>query len=230
MVDDNSTLIKMHDVRGKLSAEQEYCISEFIVNAGDQIALLGKSGSGKSTLLNLLSGMISANQGSVVINNQELVGLTEAKRDLIRRDHIGMVFQTYQLLPEFSVLENVLMSALFSSKNSSAEGEANMLLEKVGLEELKNRPIGALSVGQQQRVAIARALLNSPPILLADEPTGALDHDTGSQVCTLLQRLCRESNSALIFVTHDRGLASQFPKQFEVSDLLEWNTKPPLQT
>ncbi len=218
-------VISLQKVRGHFSAELSFTIPDFTVTQGEQIALLGKSGSGKSTLLNLLSGMMGATDGSILLHEQELVGLSEVQRDRVRRNHIGMIFQTYQLLPEFTVLENVLMGAFFSDQQSPQNKiKALDLLSEVGLDGLSQRRASALSVGQQQRVAIARALIKSPPIILADEPTGALDQETGSSICDLIQRLARESQSALIFVTHDQQLAQRFPKQLQVSDLLHWNT------
>jgi len=219
-----STLsVSIKNITGFLSPQQAFTISDFSVNKGEQIALLGKSGSGKSTLLNLLSGMIAAKKGSISVNQQELTDKSESQRDRVRREHIGMIFQTYQLLPEFTVLENVQMGALFSPKKDYSQ--ASEFLKKVGLEGFGKRFPNKLSVGQQQRVAIARALIKSPPLILADEPTGALDHDTGSSICDLLQALAKEFGSTLIFVTHDQQLAQRFSKQVQVSDILQWTSK-----
>ena len=212
--------VTIKDVRGSLSRESAFTISPFDISAGEQLALLGKSGSGKSTLLNLLSGMLGVTEGSISINGHELVGKTEAQRDKIRREQIGMVFQTYQLLPEFSILENIQMGAFFSQQNNS--NQAAELLDKAGLKGYENRFPHEISVGQQQRVAIVRALIKKPPVILADEPTGALDQETGSTLCALLQDLATDYGSSLIFVTHDQHLAKRFPKQVEVSDLLHW--------
>ncbi len=216
--------LSLNQVRGAFSPEQTYHIPELTIKHGAQIALLGKSGSGKSTLLNLLSGMIGASDGSIKIHDQELVGRSEAARDKIRREHIGMIFQTYQLLPEFTVAENIQIGNYFSGQDQSKLSERiTEILAKVDLAGYGDRYPNALSVGQQQRVAIARALIKQPAVLLADEPTGALDQETGSRICTLLQTLAKESGSTLIFVTHDQSLAQRFPSQLQVSDLLQWN-------
>ena len=206
------------------TSDLTFSIKNFKVETGEQIALLGRSGSGKSTLLNLLAGFLPASSGSIKITTKELVGTTEAKRDLIRREHIGMIFQTYQLIDELSVIENVSLGQRFSREGYTTEtsSQASHLLEKVGLSEKVNKRPSELSVGQRQRVAIARALIKKPDLILADEPTGALDRDTGESVCSLLQELSTDQKSSVLFVTHDEYLANKFPKQLEVSEILNW--------
>ncbi len=222
-----SPIITLRDVRGSLSPGQRYEVDAFALQPGQQIALLGKSGSGKSTLLHLISGMIGAAQGSVQVIGQELRGMRAAQRDRLRRDHIGMIFQSYQLLPEFTVLENVCMGLAFSPRAAQqADPIARALLAKVGLEGLEQRRPAQLSVGQQQRVAIARALIKKPAILLADEPTGALDPETGASICQLIQQLATEHQSTLVFVTHDHSLAQRLPQQIDVESLLHWSSAP----
>lgn len=199
-----------------------YLISAFSLSRGEQLSLVGKSGSGKSSLLNLVAGFLPAQSGSVTVCGTELQGLSEGKRDLHRRKNLGMVFQTYQLLEEFTVLENVRLGGYFSEGGERGDEEVESLLEQVGLAPYMDRLPAELSVGQRQRVSIARALLKKPQLILADEPTGALDDETGGQVCDLLQRLCEEEGRSLIFVTHDRDLAARFPRQEKITNLISW--------
>ncbi len=218
-----SSAISLSHVRCSHYAEQPFALADWSLSSGQQLALLGRSGSGKSTLLNLLCGLVPATSGSLQVLGQELVGMKETQRDLLRRDHIGVIFQTYQLLDEFTAMENVAMGHYFSDRKS--QQNALELLDRVGLADLAHRYPAELSVGQRQRVAIARALVKSPALILADEPTGALDSETGHLICDLLRDLSTEREAALIFVTHDRHLASQFPSQQEISDLLQWTTE-----
>lgn len=176
------------------------------VDKGEFTAIMGPSGSGKSTLLNLVAGVDRPTSGTVVVGGTELGKLGEAGLARFRRDHIGFVFQFFYLLPNLTALENVLIPAQL--KGNSASDRAHELMERLGITEVANRYPARLSGGQQQRVAIARALINQPTLLLADEPTGALDTRSGDQVMELLGELHRDGQTILL-VTHDAKLATR---------------------
>jgi putative ABC transport system ATP-binding protein len=176
------------------------------IEKGEFTAIMGPSGSGKSTLLNLVAGLDRPTSGSVAVGDTDLGRLGEAGLARFRRDHIGFVFQFFYLLPNLTALENVLIPAQL--KGNVVPGRARELLDKLGIREIANRYPARLSGGQQQRVAIARALINNPTLLLADEPTGALDTHTGDQVMELLGQLHRDGQTILL-VTHDAKLATR---------------------
>jgi putative ABC transport system ATP-binding protein len=177
------------------------------VEKGEFAAIMGPSGSGKSTMLNLVAGLDRPSSGSVTVGGTDLGKLGEAGLARFRRDHIGFVFQFFYLLPNLTALENVLIPAQL--KGSVVPGRARELLEQLGITDVANRYPARLSGGQQQRVAIARALINNPTLLLADEPTGALDTHTGDQVMELLGQLHRDGQTILL-VTHDAKLATRY--------------------
>lgn len=177
----------------------------FNFNEGEFVAILGRSGSGKSTLLNLISGIDLVDSGEIEINGACLTKMNELERTLFRRKHIGFVFQFFNLLPTLSVLENIsLPLELSGSELVSARGKAKELLDAVGLLDRQKSFPDRLSGGEQQRVAIARALVHDPLLVLADEPTGNLDQETGSQVLSLLDDLTRRRGKNLIMVTHSK--------------------------
>jgi len=176
------------------------------VEEGEFTAIMGPSGSGKSTLLNLVAGLDRPTSGSVEVGGTDLGKLGEAGLARFRRDHIGFVFQFFYLLPNLTALENVLIPAQL--KGNPALGRARELMERLGIHEVGDRYPARLSGGQQQRVAIARALINNPTLLLADEPTGALDTHAGEQVMELLGQLHRDGQTILL-VTHDAKLATR---------------------
>jgi putative ABC transport system ATP-binding protein len=176
------------------------------VEKGEFTAIMGPSGSGKSTLLNLVAGLDRPTSGSVAVGGLDLAALGEAGLARFRRDHIGFVFQFFHLLPNLTALENVLIPAQL--KGDAVPGRARELLDRLGIEEVADRYPARLSGGQQQRVAIARALVNKPTLLLADEPTGALDTQSGEQVMDLLLQLHRDGQTILL-VTHDAKLATR---------------------
>lgn len=178
------------------------------VEDGEFTAVMGPSGSGKSTLLNLIAGLDRPTSGSVMVGGSDLGKMGEAALARFRRDRIGFVFQFFHLLPNLTVLENVLIPAQLKS-SSSAEARGRELLEQLGIMEVADRFPARLSGGQQQRVAIARALINQPSLLLADEPTGALDTRSGDQVMELLMGLHR-SGQTILLVTHDAKLATRY--------------------
>ena len=192
------------------------------VEAGAEAALTGPSGCGKSTLLNLIAGLRRPDAGSIVIQGTELGRLSASSLDTFRGRTLGFVFQTFNLLESFSAIENVLVGMRFGRTHPRGERQARAaaLLERVGLQrQLHARP-GSMSVGERQRVAIALAIANRPALLLADEPTGALDPETAKVVFRLIREVCREEHCALLLVTHDLGLASQLPRQVDCRGLI----------
>ena len=176
------------------------------VEKGEFTAIMGPSGSGKSTLLNLVAGLDRPTSGAVVVADTDLGKMGEAGLARFRRDSIGFVFQFFYLLPNLTALENILIPAQL--KGDSAGGRARELMERLGITDVTDRYPARLSGGQQQRVAIARALINNPTLLLADEPTGALDTHTGDQVMELLGQLNGDGQTILL-VTHDAKLATR---------------------
>ena len=191
---------------------------EWRLAAGERVALMGESGSGKTTLLNLLSGLLIPDSGVVEVAGTDLATLSEARRDRFRAAHIGYVFQTFHLLEGYTVLENVELGALFA-KGHLESGRAEKLLELVGLGKRKHYLPSQLSVGQQARVALARALINKPRLLLADEPTGSLDHKTGRQVLDLMLETSEEQGITVVCATHDPEVADAFDRIVRVEDL-----------
>jgi putative ABC transport system ATP-binding protein len=176
---------------------------------GEFVAILGKSGSGKSTLLNLISGIDHADAGAVWLNGQNLTGLNERQRTLFRRHNIGFVFQFFNLIPTLTVEENVILPLELGGLNGAqARRRVESLLDAVGLRDRLQTFPDRLSGGEQQRVAIARALVHDPLLVLADEPTGNLDEETGRQVLALLDRLTRQAGKNMILVTHSPEAAA----------------------
>ncbi len=175
--------------------------------------MFGRSGSGKSTLLNLISGIDIPTSGSIIINNQNITEFDEKNRTIFRRKNIGFVFQFFNLIPTLTVLENLLLPLELVGRISKIEIEKSRdLLDKVGLIHKENSFPDRLSGGEQQRVAIARALIHEPQIILADEPTGNLDFETGLQIIDLLDKLIRQQNKMMIMATHSKevmGLADR---------------------
>jgi lipoprotein-releasing system ATP-binding protein len=180
---------------------------------GQSMAIVGPSGCGKSTLLNLIGALDKPTHGQIRFMGQELTTLDEAGLARIRNEQIGFVFQMHHLLPQCTVMENVLVPTLAypdAGKRDYNHQRAMELIEKMDLSDCMHRRPGELSGGQRQRAAVARALINKPALLLADEPTGSLDHDTAKNVMNLLHSLNRTENVALVVVTHARDLARQF--------------------
>jgi putative ABC transport system ATP-binding protein len=176
---------------------------------GEFVAILGKSGTGKSTLLNLISGIDRADGGAVWLNGQDLTALDERQRTLFRRHNIGFVFQFFNLIPTLTVWENVVLPLeLKGSTDGALPRRAESLLDAVGLLDRRQTFPDRLSGGEQQRVAIARALVHDPLLVLADEPTGNIDEETGQQVLALLDRLTRQAGKNLILVTHSSDAAA----------------------
>jgi len=186
---------------------------------GEFIAILGKSGSGKSTLLNLISGIDYPDSGAIWLNGQNLTTLNEHQRTLFRRQNIGFIFQFFNLIPTLTVWENVILPLeLNGVPAQTTHRQAESLLEAVGLLNRRGTFPDRLSGGEQQRVAIARALVHDPLLVLADEPTGNLDEDTGKQVMDLLDRLTRQAGKNMILVTHSPDAAAYADRAFYLRD------------
>jgi ABC-type lipoprotein export system ATPase subunit len=193
-------------------------VPNFEVAAGEQVVLLGDSGCGKSTLLHCIAGIMAPDAGSVELDGIELTRLSEAGRDRVRAAKIGYVFQTFNLLPAFSALENVRLGMTFA-RGKHDLARARSLLQRVGLGDRLDHKPSALSVGQQQRVAVARALANRPRLLLADEPTANVDPLNQQKIIDLLRDSCREENIALVMVTHSMQVADQFTRVLRLESL-----------
>jgi lipoprotein-releasing system ATP-binding protein len=190
----------------------------FSLSRGDAVAIMGPSGSGKSTLLYVLGALEPPTGGSVTLNGRNPFQLTQRQLAAFRNKEIGFVFQDHCLLPQCSVIENVLTPTLVSEPNHNHGDRARALLEQVGLvDRLEHRP-AELSGGEKQRVALARALILKPQLLLCDEPTGNLDQKSADGVASLLFELHQRQETILIVVTHNTELASRFPRQFQLSD------------
>jgi ABC-type lipoprotein export system ATPase subunit len=191
------------------------------VGPGESLSIIGPSGSGKSTLLNIIGTLDQADVGQVWLNDKDLSTQDEASLALIRNTEIGFIFQAHHLLPHCTVWENVLVPTL-ARKSSAQAGEttqrAERLLKRVGLEHRINHRPGQLSGGERQRVAVVRALINRPKLLLADEPTGALDRGSADELAKLLAELNHEEKVTLIVVTHALDLARQMQRVFELQD------------
>ncbi len=186
---------------------------------GEFVAILGKSGSGKSTLLNLISGIDQVDGGEIWLNGENLTAMDERQLTLFRRHKIGFIFQFFNLIPTLTVLENVVLPAELSGKSSQrARQQAEPLLEAVELSDRLTTFPDRLSGGEQQRVAIARALINDPLLVLADEPTGNLDEETGKQVLTLLDSLTRRAGKNMIMVTHNQEAAGYADRVLHLRD------------
>jgi putative ABC transport system ATP-binding protein len=193
---------------------------DLAVNAGQFTAIMGKSGSGKSTLLGIIAGLEKPDEGEVFIMGHNLEGMTDRDMATLRRRSIGIVFQGFSLIPSLTALDNVLLPTFFTTEMTAAERHQRAvdLLRQVGLGARLNYHPATLSGGEQQRVAIARALMNSPSIILADEPTGNLDQETGASVLELLLDLGRTHGTGLLMVTHDPDVAAKAGNVVEMKD------------
>jgi lipoprotein-releasing system ATP-binding protein len=214
-----SNVSKQYETGGKSVAVLRDVSLE--IASGETVAVVGPSGSGKSTLLNIIGTLDKPTAGKVFLEGEELIGLSDEKLAEIRNRRIGFIFQSHHLLPQCSVLENVLVPTLAAKDKSLREGAKErgiQLLKRVGLgDRLTHRP-GQLSGGEKQRVAVVRALINRPKLLLADEPTGSLDRASSQELAKLLTELNLEENVTLILVTHALDLADRMQRTFELRD------------
>jgi ABC-type lipoprotein export system ATPase subunit len=183
-------------------------VPEFSLLAGEQLALAGESGSGKTTFLNLIAGILKPDSGTIQLGDCLVSALSEPQRDRFRALSVGYIFQTFNLLQGYTCLENVLLGMSFGAGVDRPFAES--LLKRVGLDSRLNHRPRQLSTGQQQRVAVARALANRPKLVLADEPTGNLDHKNARESLALIREACRENGAALLLVSHDREVLGQF--------------------
>jgi putative ABC transport system ATP-binding protein len=225
-----TALVRIERAAFRWPGQAEPCldIASFEANAGERLFLYGESGSGKSTLLALLGGVLTATSGKVETLGTDLATLSPAARDRFRVDHVGFLFQQFNLIPYLSVLDNVLLPCRFSARrraraleqSPNLRAEAARLLEHLDLApDLWHRTATQLSVGQQQRVAAARAVIGRPELVLADEPTSALDAQRQGAFLDLLARECAEARTLLIFVSHDMRLASHFSRVVALTEL-----------
>ena len=218
-LDMNNMIIKLEDVDkfymetgNKLHILKKLNLE---VKRGEFVSILGKSGSGKSTLLNIMGLLDKIDGGKIWIDDKEVSSLNETERNNIKNHFLGFVFQFHYLMSEFTALENVMIPALLNNFKNKAEieKEAKELLEIVGLaERMKHKP-NQLSGGEKQRVAIARAMINKPKLILADEPTGNLDEDTGEMIFSLFRKINKERNQSIVVVTHARDLSQVTDRQ-----------------
>lgn len=215
------------EFRWQSASEPVLLIDELNIAAGEHLFIRGPSGSGKSSLLALLAGVAKVTSGSLSVLGRPLERLGSVDRDHLRANHIGYIFQQFNLIPYLSVVDNVLLPCRFSkTRRSKALERASSLVEEalrllthldMGHEKLISRPVSQLSVGQQQRVAAARALMGAPELVIADEPTSALDHDRRAAFIRLLFAECREVGSTLVFVSHDASLESLFHRTLDLA-------------
>jgi putative ABC transport system ATP-binding protein len=204
-------------------------IENLQIRQGERVFIEGPSGGGKSTLLNLVAGVVIPQEGTIRVNGCHLNRLNGAERDCFRADHIGYIYQMFNLIPYLSVVENVTLPCRFSQlrrgrcvrRSSKVEAEALRLLNHLGMddERIVEKPVIALSVGQQQRVAAARALIGAPEILIADEPTSSLDANRREDFIKLLFNECDRENTTIVFVSHDTSLENLFDRTVKLSDL-----------
>jgi putative ABC transport system ATP-binding protein len=201
--------------RGHVTALQATSLR---IGAGEFVAIVGASGSGKTTLLSILGGMLAPTCGNVIFNGASLYDTSASQRAEIRSQKIGFVFQTFNLVPYLTAMENVQLPMMIAKKaNGEQEQRAAELLKRVGLESRMHHKPSELSVGQQQRVALARTLVNDPPLILADEPTGNLDPATREHVLDFLSALCREGRT-VVMVTHDPAAAERAGRTLQLAE------------
>jgi len=204
-------------------------IEHLQIKANEKVFIQGVSGSGKSTLLNLMAGVITPQKGEVIINESHLNTMKSAQRDSYRANHIGFIFQQFNLIPYLNLIENIILPCKFSllrkekalKQSKSLEKEAIRLLDNLGINasEILKRSVNELSIGQQQRVAIARALIGSPDIIIADEPTSALDSEHKASFVKMLFAECEKENITLVFVSHDESLKKHFQRCIKLSSI-----------
>jgi putative ABC transport system ATP-binding protein len=194
------------------------------IEAGERVFLFGPSGSGKTTLLGLMTGVLSAQQGSINVLGQDLAKMSGSQRDSFRGSHLGYIFQLFNLIPYLSVIENItlpcrLHSARRKRLKGSLDEEARAIAARLDIDSLLNENVVNLSVGQQQRVAAARSLIGAPELIVADEPTSSLDYDHRERFIELLFECVKQANATLLFVSHDRSLMPMFSRALSLPDV-----------
>lgn len=192
-------------------------VPEFTLDAGQHVALRGASGTGKTTFLNCIAGILRPDQGDIELAGQNIAVASEGHRDQLRAQHIGYIFQTFNLLEGYTCLENVLLGMSFSGQAKIQAAAA--ILKRVGLSDRMDYRPSELSVGQQQRVAVARALANRPQLVLADEPTGNLDPQNAREALQLIREVCKENQAALLLVSHDQAVLDQFEDSLDLAEI-----------
>ena len=220
----NTISLQQLQFRWPGQARNTLSIDELCIRQGEHLFIRGASGSGKTTLLNVLAGILLPSSGKLQVLEQDLTSLSNAARDRFRADHLGIIFQQFNLLPYLSMLDNVKLPCEFSRRRREQAGDvsasATRLLEHLGLTTQTNtRSVTALSVGQQQRVAVARALIGKPELIIADEPTSALDTDSRNSFLDLLFSQAEAQGSTIIFVSHDPQLARHFPRSLDLQQV-----------
>lgn len=196
-------------------------IDKIEIKNGEKVAFIGSSGSGKTTLFNLISGMITPTNGQVIVEDVDLTTLTEPERDLFRANHIGYIFQDFNLFPDFTVIQNVVLPMSFSKRYSKKEmnEKALEILKKVGMEQKANQKVKTLSGGERQRVAIARSIVNKPNVILADEPTGNLDYKNGVKIMELIKKISSDEKATLLVITHNNSQLEMFDRVINVEEI-----------
>lgn len=214
-----AALLSAHDVHKTYGATPALAGADFSLHAGEVVAVMGPSGSGKSTLLHCLAGIVPPDSGTVRYRGEEVSGLSDAKRSALRRADFGFVFQFGQLVPELTCTENVALPLrLTGAGRKKAEALATEWLERLEVADVRHHRPGQVSGGQGQRVAIARALVGTPRVIFADEPTGALDSLNGEHVMELLTDAARDTNAAVVLVTHESRVAAYADREVVVRD------------
>ncbi|WP_342437358.1 ABC transporter ATP-binding protein [Paenibacillus sp. FSL L8-0436] len=216
-------LLQIHDLKKQFRVDGRNVpildIPEWSVEKGENVAITGPSGSGKSTLLHLISGILLADSGGIVVDGKPLRELTEAKRDVFRASNIGYVLQDFHLIPSLTARQNVEIAMTAKLPLKEKRRVVDDWLDQVGLADRGRHLPSQLSRGQQQRVAIVRALVNEPPLVLADEPTGSLDWETADEIASLLLDLSVAHGHTLIVVTHDLNMANRFPRCLNIQEI-----------
>lgn len=227
MATDKKNAILIENLKFKWKGSPHYLLNipRLEIPKSKKIFLQGSSGSGKTTLLNLLSGVLDFSEGQIQVFDRNLKNMSHGEKDSFRGDHMGFIFQLFNLLPFLNVYENIVLPLEFSKRKASKVldkvTEATRLLESLELDPKKylTRKVTELSVGQQQRVAVARALIGNPELLIADEPTSSLDHDVRDQFLKLLFKECESHGTTVLFVSHDPTLKPMFDKVISLKDL-----------
>ncbi len=215
----NNKAIDISQLRFNWGEKNILNIDTWQLNQGERCFIYGRSGTGKSTLLNIIAGMLQAQQGNILVFGHDLNKLSTRQRDRFRAKNMGVIFQQFNLLPYLSVVDNIHLSQHFAKYHIDA-AYFKQLLDALELSNaLLKQKAYQLSVGQQQRVAVARALIHRPPLIIADEPTSALDEETRDGFMSLLLSLCKQNNSTLLFVSHDKTLAHHFDQQVDLKIL-----------